>query len=85
MCRKKLSCGYYDNNSLKNRLETSIHATYVAHRIHCSSYTLLSDHCRYIGLQVGYKIMGIFLLMMLGWKAQRTQEYSLEKQLEGPL
>ncbi|XP_073332385.1 solute carrier organic anion transporter family member 2A1 [Pagrus major] len=52
VCGKKSSCGYYDNNILRNR---------------------------FLGLQVGYKIMGIFLLMMLGWKVQRTQEYSLEK------
>lgn len=40
---------------------------------------------RYLGLQVGYKVMGVALLMMLGWKVQRTQEYSLEKRPEGPL
>lgn len=33
--------------------------------------------CRYLGLQVGYKVMGIILLMILGWKAHRTEEYSL--------
>lgn len=43
------------------------------------------DFCRYLGMQVGYKVMGIFLLMMLGWKVQRTQEYSLEKRPEGLL
>ncbi|KAM6938016.1 solute carrier organic anion transporter family member 2A1 [Lycodopsis pacificus] len=58
VCGKKFSCGYYDNNILRNR---------------------------YLGLQVGYKVMGIVLLMMLGWKAKRTQEYSLEKRPEGPL
>lgn len=58
VCGKKFSCGYYDNNILRNR---------------------------YLGLQVGYKIMGIVLLMMLSWKVQRTQEYSLEKRPEGLL
>ncbi|KAK9519878.1 hypothetical protein VZT92_022580 [Zoarces viviparus] len=58
VCGKKFSCGYYDNNILRNR---------------------------YLGLQVGYKVMGIVLLMMLGWKAKRTQEYSLEKRPEGLL
>lgn len=38
-----------------------------------------------MGLQVGYKVMGIVLLIMLGWKAKRTQEYSLEKRPEGLL
>ncbi|XP_032382200.1 solute carrier organic anion transporter family member 2A1 isoform X1 [Etheostoma spectabile] len=58
VCGKKFSCGYYDNNILRNR---------------------------YLGLQVGYKVMGVVLLMMLGWKAKRTQEYTLEKRPEGLL
>ncbi|KAM3619004.1 uncharacterized protein V6R79_001524 [Siganus canaliculatus] len=58
VCGKASSCGYYDNNILRNR---------------------------YLGLQVGYKVMGIALLMMLGWKVKRTQEYSLEKRPEGLL
>ncbi|XP_054458565.1 solute carrier organic anion transporter family member 2A1 [Anoplopoma fimbria] len=58
VCGKKYSCGYYDNNILRNR---------------------------YLGLQVGYKVMGIVLLILLGWKAKRTQEYSLEKIPEGLL
>ncbi|XP_028259006.1 solute carrier organic anion transporter family member 2A1 [Parambassis ranga] len=58
VCGKKFSCGYYDNNILRNR---------------------------YLGLQVGYKVAGIILLMMLGWKVQRTQEYSLEKRPDGLL
>ncbi|XP_075880267.1 solute carrier organic anion transporter family member 2A1 [Nelusetta ayraudi] len=58
VCGRKFSCGYYDNNLLRNR---------------------------YMGLQVGYKVMGVFLLMMLGWKVKRTQEYSLEKRPEGLL
>ena len=40
---------------------------------------------RYMGLQVGYKVMGVVLLVLLGRKAQRTQEYCLEKRPEGLL
>ncbi|XP_026161325.1 solute carrier organic anion transporter family member 2A1 isoform X2 [Mastacembelus armatus] len=58
VCGRNYSCGYYDNDILRNR---------------------------YLGLQVGYKVMGIVLLMLLGWKVQRTQEYSLEKGPEGLL
>ncbi|XP_076009041.1 solute carrier organic anion transporter family member 2A1 [Genypterus blacodes] len=58
VCGKKYSCGYYDNDILRNR---------------------------YLGLQVGYKVMGIILLVMLGWKVHRTQEYSLEKRPDGLL
>ncbi|KAM7410528.1 hypothetical protein PAMA_001795 [Pampus argenteus] len=58
VCGKKFSCGYYDNNVLRNR---------------------------YLGLQVGYKVMGVFLLAILGWKVHRTQEYNLEKRPESLL
>ncbi|XP_051561945.1 solute carrier organic anion transporter family member 2A1-like [Myxocyprinus asiaticus] len=40
---------------------------------------------RYLGLQVGYKIVGITLMAFIGWKMHRTREYSLEKKLEEPL
>ncbi|XP_077055033.1 solute carrier organic anion transporter family member 2A1 isoform X2 [Siphateles boraxobius] len=40
---------------------------------------------RYLGLQVGYKTLGITLLAFIGWKMHRTREYSLEKKPEGPL
>ncbi|XP_010894718.2 solute carrier organic anion transporter family member 2A1 [Esox lucius] len=58
VCGKKLGCGYYDNNILRNR---------------------------YLGLQVGFKAMGIFLLAVVGWKVQRIREYNLEKTPDGPL
>ncbi|XP_066520481.1 solute carrier organic anion transporter family member 2A1 [Hoplias malabaricus] len=57
-CGKKLACGYYDNNLLRNR---------------------------YLGVQVGFKLMGIAMLGLIGWKVGRTREYSLEKKPEGPL
>ncbi|XP_057697904.1 solute carrier organic anion transporter family member 2A1 [Corythoichthys intestinalis] len=58
VCGKKFSCGYYDNDVLRNR---------------------------YLGLVVGYKVMGVALLAILGWKVLRTQEYSLEKRPDGML
>ncbi|XP_041862807.1 solute carrier organic anion transporter family member 2A1 [Melanotaenia boesemani] len=51
----------------------------------CGYYDNNLLRSRYLGLQVGYKILGIILLMLLGWKVQRTQEYSLEKKWKGPL
>ncbi|KAG9341582.1 hypothetical protein JZ751_019095 [Albula glossodonta] len=41
---------------------------------------LLRD--RYLGLQVGFKAMGIFLLGVVGWKVQRMRVYSLETKFE---
>ncbi|TRZ03350.1 hypothetical protein DNTS_029028, partial [Danionella cerebrum] len=40
---------------------------------------------RYLGLQVGYKTLGIALLAFTGWITHRSREYSLEKKSEGPL
>ncbi|KAM9384395.1 solute carrier organic anion transporter family member 2A1 [Pholidichthys leucotaenia] len=51
----------------------------------CGYYDNTVFRNRYLGLQVGYKVMGVTLLAMLGWKVQRTQEYSLEKRPEGLL
>ncbi|XP_054902542.1 solute carrier organic anion transporter family member 2A1 [Poeciliopsis prolifica] len=45
----------------------------------CEYYDTVLFRRRYIGLQVGYKIIGIILLIILGWKAKRTQEYYLDK------
>ncbi|KAL4608341.1 solute carrier organic anion transporter family member 2A1 [Arapaima gigas] len=58
-CGNKLgSCGYYDNNLLRNR---------------------------YLGVQVFFKVMGIFLLTIVAWKAQHSRDYSLDKKPEGPV
>ncbi|XP_068175292.1 solute carrier organic anion transporter family member 2A1 isoform X2 [Antennarius striatus] len=54
-------------------------------KLSCSYYDNNILRNRYLGLQMGYKIMGIILLVILGWKVKRTQEYSLEKRPEGLL
>ncbi|KAM4549286.1 solute carrier organic anion transporter family member 2A1 [Odontesthes bonariensis] len=51
----------------------------------CGYYDNNLFRSRYLGLQVGYKVMGVTLLMALWWKVQRTEKYSLEKQPEGLL
>ncbi|MBN3295552.1 SO2A1 protein, partial [Amia calva] len=40
---------------------------------------------RYLGLQIGFKAMGIFLLGLVSWKVQRTNQYSFQKKSEGPV
>ncbi|KAI4892028.1 hypothetical protein NFI96_034238 [Prochilodus magdalenae] len=40
---------------------------------------------RYLGLQVAFKLMGIAMMGVIGWKVGRTSEYSLEKRPDGPL
>lgn len=41
--------------------------------------------CRYLGLQVVFKVMGMAMLALISWKVGRTREYSLEKRPEGAL
>ncbi|XP_038857712.1 solute carrier organic anion transporter family member 2A1-like [Salvelinus namaycush] len=54
-------------------------------RLGCGYYDNNILRNRYLGLQVGFKVMGIFLLGVVGWKVLRTREYSLEKRPDGPL
>ncbi|XP_045543927.1 solute carrier organic anion transporter family member 2A1 isoform X1 [Salmo salar] len=54
-------------------------------RLGCGYYNNNILRNRYLGLQVGFKLMGIFLLGVVGWKVLRTREYSLEKRPDGPL
>uniref|UniRef100_A0A8C7YHK3 Solute carrier organic anion transporter family member n=1 Tax=Oryzias sinensis TaxID=183150 RepID=A0A8C7YHK3_9TELE len=52
----------------------------------CSYYDNGLFRSWYWGLQVGFKTLGIAILMLVGWKVQRTKEYSLEdKKSEGLL
>uniref|UniRef100_A0A3P9KN76 Solute carrier organic anion transporter family member n=1 Tax=Oryzias latipes TaxID=8090 RepID=A0A3P9KN76_ORYLA len=52
----------------------------------CSYYDNGLFRSWYLGLQVGFKTLGIAILMLVGWKVQRTKEYSLEeKKSEGLL
>uniref|UniRef100_A0A1A8LNZ6 Solute carrier organic anion transporter family member n=2 Tax=Nothobranchius pienaari TaxID=704102 RepID=A0A1A8LNZ6_9TELE len=51
----------------------------------CGYYNNNLFRSRYLGLQVGYKILGILLLMILVRKERKTKEYDLEKRPEGSL
>ncbi|XP_071198406.1 solute carrier organic anion transporter family member 2A1-like [Salvelinus alpinus] len=54
-------------------------------RLGCGYYDNNILRNRYLGLQLGFKMMGIFLLGLVGWKVQRTREYNLGKRPDGPL
>ncbi|KAM9482855.1 solute carrier organic anion transporter family member 2A1 [Clarias gariepinus] len=54
-------------------------------KLSCSYYDNNLLRNRYLGVQVLFKIMGVAMLALIGWKVGRTQQYSLEKKPEGQL
>ncbi|XP_017335796.1 solute carrier organic anion transporter family member 2A1 [Ictalurus punctatus] len=54
-------------------------------KLGCGYYDNNLFRNRYLGLQVMFKLIGIAMLALIGWKVGRTREYSLEKRPEGAL
>lgn len=86
-CSQRRFCAYYNNDFLRNRYpgqgkgsipdwgRLEVPALDVA--CPCSSPG------RYLGLQVGYKVVGTVLLALISWKVKRSKEYNVQEKAAG--
>ncbi|NXD56721.1 SO2A1 protein, partial [Corvus moneduloides] len=90
-CSQRHFCAYYNNDFLRNRYPVprpragqgpspawgrlQVPPLDVA----CPS----SSPGRYLGLQVGYKVVGTVLLALISWKVKRSKEYNVQEKAAG--
>lgn len=90
-CSQRRFCAYYNNDFLRNRYpvpqpragEGPQPSLAPAGSASPGMACPCSSPGRYLGLQVGYKVMGTVLLALVSWKVKKSKEYNVQEKAAG--
>ncbi|KFQ81026.1 Solute carrier organic anion transporter family member 2A1, partial [Phaethon lepturus] len=68
------SCIYWQKQCTQRRFCAYYNNDFLRNRYPCRVY---------LGLQVGYKVVGTVLLALIGWKVKRSKEYNVQEKAAG--
>lgn len=90
-CTQRRFCAYYNNDFLRNRYPLPRPRAGQGPRPAWGRLEVpppdvacpCSSPGRYLGLQVGYKVVGTVLLALISWKVKRSKEYNVQEKAAG--